>query len=64
MGVFSSFLSVIQENAAISAELLGRAGGSRGDWRPGTGCPARSLSASGASGPCGGMGSAGRGKPA
>lgn len=26
MGVFSSFLSVVQENAAISAELLGRAG--------------------------------------
>lgn len=26
MGVFSSFLSVVQENVAISAELLGRAG--------------------------------------
>lgn len=51
MGVFSSFLSVVQENAAISAELLGRAGGSRGDWRPGTVCPARSLTASGATDP-------------
>lgn len=26
MGVFSSFLSVVQENAAISAELSGKAG--------------------------------------
>lgn len=26
MGVFSSFLSVVQENTAISAGLLGRAG--------------------------------------
>lgn len=47
MGVFPSFLSVVQENAAISAELLGRAGEAGGDWRPKAACPARSYSAQG-----------------
>lgn len=47
MGVFPSFLSVVQENAAISAELLGRAGEAGGDWRPKAACSARSYSAQG-----------------